>query len=268
MGNIEKVKDEYPETFCSLLEVAYGRGFLSEGGTDAVDDMVRGHEMEIEGKRLLEIGCGYGGATQHLARRFQASVDGVEINHPMVDEANRRVPVELRHRVRIVYYDDVRHLPFSDASFDFAYAKEVLLHLDRREKEALFKEVARVLKPGSCLVLLEWLSPTSGSWGPRVQAVAEADGLTLQACTEQEYVETANNAGLELVSMVSRSREYAAYNREIASYLGRPDVLPQLQKRFADEYIRKNICGYETLSEAMAEDELQVRSITFKSPLP
>jgi SAM-dependent methyltransferase len=265
MSSVEKVKDEYPEDFCSLLEAAYGKGFLSEGGTEAIDDIAEGSERSIAGGMVLDIGCGFGGAAQHLARKHGASVTGLEINRAMVDEAARRVPPELGGSVRFLFYDDVRHLPFSDASFDFAFTKEVLLHLDAGERLSIMTEVARVLRPGGVFAIVEWMSP-EGGWGPRVLQVAEADGLTLHAGTEQEYRSIASAAGLELLSVGSRSAAYAAYNREVAAHLGGMDVRRQLERTFSEEYIERSISEYRLLSQAMADGELQVRKMVFLNP--
>lgn len=264
MSNMERVRDEYPEEFCSLLEVAYGRGFLSEGGTDAIDDIIRGFEHELQGRRILEIGCGLGGATLHLAKRLNANVIGLEINQAIVDEANRRRPAHLRDKVEIVYYNDVNRLPFDDASFDFVFTKEVLLHLDTKEKASIMREVARVLRPGKHFIAVEWLSPVSGRWGPRVEEAAQADGLTMFAHTEEDYRAIAHAAGLSVVSMESRNDLYAAYNHDIAAHLRKPDVLRALRGRFIEETIQTNIHGYELLSEAIDEDELLIRRIVYE----
>ena len=44
-------------------------------------------------------------------------------------------------------------LPFTDASFDVVFSKDALLHVP--DKDALFAEIFRVLKPGGVFAAIE-----------------------------------------------------------------------------------------------------------------
>jgi SAM-dependent methyltransferase len=48
---------------------------------------------------------------------------------------------------------DLRELPFSDGTFDLAFAIDVLAHLPRGEEQAGARELARVVAPGGLLVV-------------------------------------------------------------------------------------------------------------------
>lgn len=163
MTSIGIVQEEYPKEYCDILEIAYGKGFLSEGGTEAVDSLVSG--FELEDQKILEIGSGLGGAAFHIAEKYNTSVTGIEINQAMVDEANCRIPLSLKNKTKFVYYNDINHLPFANESFDFAYSKGVFLHVSLEEKLTLFREIYRVLKPESFFLINDWLSPINDIWG-------------------------------------------------------------------------------------------------------
>ena len=62
----------------NLLEVVWGEGFLSPGGTEEIDEIVK--NTNLEGKSILDIGCGCGGAAFHLIKNYKAkSVEGEKL---------------------------------------------------------------------------------------------------------------------------------------------------------------------------------------------
>jgi 2-polyprenyl-3-methyl-5-hydroxy-6-metoxy-1,4-benzoquinol methylase len=94
---------------------------------------------EIAGKRILEIGCGFGGVTQRL-HELQADVVGVDLNRERIDVARRRFPdaaFDVANSAR---------LPFEDEQFDLIVAHDVLEHLI--DLRAALREWQRVLVPG------------------------------------------------------------------------------------------------------------------------
>jgi ubiquinone/menaquinone biosynthesis C-methylase UbiE len=54
-------------------------------------------------------------------------------------------------------------LPYTDASFDVVFSSLMFHHLHAPEREAMLKEVLRVLKPGASLHLVDFATPASGS---------------------------------------------------------------------------------------------------------
>lgn len=265
MSSIDKVQEEYPESFCSLLEAAYGQGYLSEGGEEAIDALFDG--VGLANTRILDIGAGLGGPAAYLAGRHGAIVTGLEINRPMVIEATRRIPPELRHRLSFTFYDNIGRLPFADASFDRAFCKGVLLHLDIEEKNTLFSEVFRVLVPGGSFIISDWLSPEHGRWGERMTTIARADNLTIAANTEDDYREVIRRAGFTLVSIGDDNDRYARYNENVADTIDDPATRKRLAPLFSPEYIDRQVGEYRLLAGAIREREMLVRKIVCRKPV-
>ena len=108
------------------------------------------------GLRVLDVGCGPGSITRGLAERVApGEVVGVDLSKETLEEARRDAAARgldnLRYEEASVYA-----LPFPDASFDVAYAHQVLQHL--REREAALREMLRVLRPGGVLAIrdIDW----------------------------------------------------------------------------------------------------------------
>jgi len=264
MSSVKKVQDEYPPDFCTFLEVTYGKGFMSEGGAEAVNAMFRG--LVLENKKILEIGSGLGGAAYQLVKNHNALVTGLEINQPMVDEANRRVPQDLTTKLGFRYYNDISRLPFGDGSFDLAFAKGVLLHLDVADKRTLFSGIFRVLRPGGTFLINDWLSPEHGRWGQKMQEMADEDALTIVANTEDDYREVIRKSGFVLDRIDNEDKDYYRYNKSLDEHLRKPEVQNQLMPRFTREKIETEARMYRLIAESIAEGEMLVRRILCHKP--
>jgi SAM-dependent methyltransferase len=98
---------------------------------------------DLRGRRVVEYGCGLGRFSVLLARAG-ASVSAFDISERSVEVARDRATslgVADRIDFRVAAGED---LPYEDASFDLAFGKAVLHHLDPSRGAA---ELARVLRP-------------------------------------------------------------------------------------------------------------------------
>lgn len=115
-----------------------------------------------QGTRLLDIGCGTGGAAVLAARRG-ARVTGLDSSTGSVELAQERLP-EADFRV-----GDMEALPWPDASFDavtginsFQFAKNATTALT---------EARRVLAPGGRLGMVIWAPPEQSDQSKVIQAL-------------------------------------------------------------------------------------------------
>jgi len=70
----------------NLLKVVWGEGFLSPGGTDEIDEIMK--DIDVKDKSILDIGCGCGGAAFHLLKKYNAkSVEGIDPEFLVIKEA-------------------------------------------------------------------------------------------------------------------------------------------------------------------------------------
>ena len=114
--------------------------------------LIREHLGELNGKRVLDAGCGKG----RFARVFheqepQAELWGLDISPEML----RFVPEGIHTRA-----GSMTELPFDDAYFDGAYATESLEHAV--EIERAVAEICRVVKPGGRIAIID---KNADHWG-------------------------------------------------------------------------------------------------------
>jgi SAM-dependent methyltransferase len=96
----------------------------------------------------LDVGCGTG-LTDSFLRETFASIAGVDVSPKMVEQARNANP-----GVDYEVYDGGR-LPFDSASFDIAFAISVLHHVEPADWRAFAEEIARVVRPGGLVVVVE-----------------------------------------------------------------------------------------------------------------
>ena len=115
------------------------------GGREATEALAEFMQLR-SGMHLLDVGCGIGGPARYFAERgFQ--VTGVDLTEEFV-----RVAVSLTHMVKLDHKAQFRRasaleLPFAPGTFDGAY--EIHVGMNIADKAGVFREVARVLKPGA-----------------------------------------------------------------------------------------------------------------------
>jgi len=100
--------------------------------------------------KVLDLGCGSGVLSQLLADR--ATVVGLDVSQEMLRLAQQRMAGRV-HLVR----GSAFQLPFRGGSFDAAVSGFVLRNL--RDLNGAFRELARVLRPGGQIALLDATQP-------------------------------------------------------------------------------------------------------------
>jgi SAM-dependent methyltransferase len=98
--------------------------------------------VRLEGRRILDIGCGLGMYVEQL-RRFSTEVYGVDVDADKVAEAGERLPN--------IYQAPGEALPFPDESFDVILLNEVIEHVD--DDRLTIREAYRCLRPGGQIVI-------------------------------------------------------------------------------------------------------------------
>lgn len=121
---------------------------------------------DIEGKTILDLGCGMGDATVFFATQG-AFLHAIDISSGMIEITQR---LARKHRVQDRVYTQraaAESLKFDDNFFDFVYGNGILHHVDFMQVR---REVHRVLKPNGIAAFIEPLSYNPIIWVYRAMA--------------------------------------------------------------------------------------------------
>lgn len=111
-------------------------------------NIIEGLDLK-EGDKILDVGCG-DGYYLHLLSNLDLKLDLTGTDYSEHDLERARINLTNK-KIRLVYGDLMRKLPFLDSSFDKVVMSEVAEHLPNDVKG--LREVYRVLKPGGILAL-------------------------------------------------------------------------------------------------------------------
>ena len=160
--------------------------------------VVRQAPLAVDGRDVLELGCGTGKNTTHLAERARA-VLALDFSDGMLARARERVAGAAAGRVAFVRHDVREPWPVADGAVDVVVGNLVLEHVERLGP--LYAEAARVLRPGGQLWLCE-LHPERQRRGGQAHFTDAETGATVHVPahrhTVAEYVNDGIAAGLGL----------------------------------------------------------------------
>lgn len=242
---------EYDDTAIRFLEALWGEGYLSPGGPEEVDRVVEG--MALEGRTLLDIGCGTGGITLYLLERHGlARVTGFDVEGPVIEAARQRAAARGLSQKAGFIQAPPGPLPFPDASFDIVFSKDALLHVP--DKDALFAEIFRVLKPGGVFAASNWMIAHDGEPSADMKAYIAAEGLSFAMASPARYAEAMRRAGFERIETRDRNPWYREVARGELARLKGP-LYEVASAAVGAAYVDKNIRTWEAMQKVLDSGE-------------
>ena len=194
------------------------------GGREATVDFLRQADF-APGSRLLDIGCGIGGASRLFAQERGCRVTGIDLTEDYVSTATA-----LAARVGLADRVDYRQasavaLPFEAAVFDGAYMRHVGMNVE--DKPRLFAEVRRILKPGGTFAIFDVMrGEGEGELAFPVPWAADAD--TSFVARPADYRRALDASGFQVMRERDRTdfaREYFRSAVQRAAEAGGPPPL-------------------------------------------
>jgi phosphoethanolamine N-methyltransferase len=143
-------------------------------------------------------------------------------------------------------------LPFTAACFDIVFSKDALLHVP--DKDALFAEIFRVLKPGGVFAASNWMIAHDGEPSPEMKAYVAAEGLSFAMASPARYSEAMRRAGFTDITVRDRNPWYREVAREELARLKGP-LYARAAAAVGAAYVDKNIKTWEAMQKVLDSGE-------------
>ncbi|TMW81313.1 hypothetical protein EJD97_010434 [Solanum chilense] len=163
--NVPAFVDTFYNLVTDIYEWGWGQSFHFSPSIPGKSDRecTRIHEQRAvdllgvkPGARILDAGCGVGGPMRAIAAHSGANIVGITINEYQVNRARLHNKKAGLDSLCEVVCGNFLEMPFDDNSFDGVYSIEATCHAPKLED--VYREIYRVLKPGSMYVSYEWVT--------------------------------------------------------------------------------------------------------------
>ncbi len=152
---LARLREDGIDTVNLTVEDVNKVDLMHMGGAESTDEITRLAGI-TGGMEVLDAGCGIGGTSRRIAFRTGAKVTGLDLT-PRAVETGNRLSEHLGFADRVgAVQGSVTAMPFDDGRFDVVVVQHCAMQVE--EKDRLFGEIARVLKPGGLLAMHDWFA--------------------------------------------------------------------------------------------------------------
>ena len=132
---------------------------LSVGGEQQFRHLPLRGLMITQETTVLDLCCGSGQTTQLLCK-YSHQVTGLDASPRSIEQATKQVP----QATFIEAWAEA--MPFENNCFDLVHTSVAMHEMNHEQRQTIFQEVFRVLKPGGTLTLIDFHAPQNPIYWP------------------------------------------------------------------------------------------------------
>jgi tocopherol O-methyltransferase len=156
-------------------------------------------------KNVLDVGCGIGGSSRHIARKYGGSGVGITLSPVQAKRAQQLSDTQGFDGRLSFQVADALAMPFADNSFDLVWSMESGEHMP--DKRQFVSELARVCKPGGRVIVVAWchrdLREGEAALAPKEEKLLGRINRAYYLprwCSAADYVKLMGESGLSGIS--------------------------------------------------------------------
>lgn len=240
-----------------LFEAIYGKGLISLSGYVAVERMFDG--INLNGKNILDIGSGIGGAAHYLAKTFNCQVTGLEIHEWMKQYATEKTPANLQNKINFAVYPPNGPITLPKQHFDLIYSKGVLTNVEK--KQNLFTQLYQLLARTGQICLIDWLVPNNCQ--PEKTKLPLGDDSYKE--NANSYTQILSSIGFENEKIEDRTEEYLQYVKKLGERLTSDEHIKAYASVLPSELRQKIVQSNTALQQSIESgNQLSARILATK----
>ncbi|XP_010247892.1 PREDICTED: probable tocopherol O-methyltransferase, chloroplastic [Nelumbo nucifera] len=220
-------------------------------------------------KNIVDVGCGTGADSIHLARKYGAQCHGINLSPVQVQRAQALAAAQgLSDKVSFLVADAMQQ-PFPDGQFDLVWCMESVEHMPDRKK--FLSELVRVAAPGATIIITTWchrdLSSPEDLLKPEEEKLLDKihDAFHIQSwCSAADYVKLLQSLSFQDIKVVDWSQYVTPFwPAVIRSALSWKRIIPLLRSGW--ESI-KGLFNMPLASEGFKKEVVKYAIITCRKP--
>lgn len=120
---------------------------------DLIDEVLKWSNVQSASK-VVDVGCGIGGSSRHIAKKYGATCEGVTLSPYQANRGNELAKEQGLAEQCHFQVADALDMPFADNSFDLVWSLESGEHMP--DKQQFVNELFRVATPGGRIIIVTW----------------------------------------------------------------------------------------------------------------
>lgn len=120
---------------------------------DLIDEVLKWGNV-TSATSVVDVGCGIGGSSRHIARKYGCKAQGVTLSPYQARRGNELAQEQGLADQASFQVADALDMPFSDNSFDLVWSLESGEHMP--DKKKFVDELFRVATPGGRILIVTW----------------------------------------------------------------------------------------------------------------
>ncbi|OWM72595.1 tocopherol O-methyltransferase, chloroplastic [Punica granatum] len=167
-------------------------------------------------KRIVDVGCGIGGSSRYLTRKYGAECRGITLSPVQAERANAiALSQGLSDQVSFLVADALAQ-PFPDEQFDLVWSMESGEHMP--DKQKFVNELVRVAAPGGTIIIVTWChrdlkddEESLQSWEKELLDKICKDYFLPSWCSAADYVKLLQSLPVEDIKTADWTRYVAPF---------------------------------------------------------
>eukprot|EP00970_Alexandrium_tamarense_P001057 scaffold114_cov200-Alexandrium_tamarense.AAC.27 len=170
---------------------------------DLIDEVLKwaGVDDAVPPKRVVDVGCGIGGSSRHIVKKYEGSTaKGITLSPYQAGRGNELAKEQGLEGRASFQVADALNMPFDDNSFDLVWSLESGEHMP--DKSKFVHELMRVAAPGGRIILVTWchrdLEPGETSLSKKEEKILAKINRAYYLpkwCSVSDYVKLLENEG-------------------------------------------------------------------------